>query len=152
MKHLLTLSLIITIVFLSGCDQKQKMTKITPAPYPVTAEVDTVDTYFGTAVADPYRWLEDDNSTETEAWVTAQNEVTFGYLNQIPFRNKIKERLEKIWDYPKYGVPFKKGDNYFFFKNDGMQNQYVMYIRKGLDAEPEVFLDPNNFQTMELLP
>jgi len=121
------------------------MTKIILAPYPITAEVDTVDTYFGTAVADPYRWLEDDNSKETEAWVTAQNEVTFAYLNQIPYRNKIKERLEKIWDYPKYGVPFKEGNNYFFFKNDGMQNQYVMYIRKSLDAEPEVFLDPNTF-------
>jgi len=145
MKHLLTLSLIVIMGFLMGCNQQQKMAKITPAPYPVTAEVDTVDTYFGTAVPDPYRWLEDDNSKETEEWVTAQNEVTFGYLNQIPFRDKIKTRLEQIWDYPKYGVPFKKGSNYFFFKNDGMQNQYVMYIRKDLDAEPEVFLDPNTF-------
>ena len=128
---------------MTSCEQQQK--KIVPAPYPITNKVDTVDNYFGTAVADPYRWLEDDNSEETAEWVKAQNEVTFGYFDQIPFRSKVKERLEQIWDYPKYGTPFKEGENYFFFKNDGMQNQYVMYIQKGLDAEPEVFLDPNTF-------
>ena len=111
--------------------------------YPETKRVDQVDDYFGIKVADPYRWLEDDNSEETAAWVKAENKVTFGYLEKIPFRNKIKERLEKIWDYPKYGVPFKKGENYFYFKNDGLQNQSVLYIQKGLDGKPEVFLDPN---------
>ena len=128
---------------MTSCEQQQK--KIVPAPYPVTQKVDTVDTYFGTAVADPYRWLEDDNSEETAKWVAAQNEVTTAYLNQIPFRSKIKERLEQIWDYPKYSTPFKEGDNYYYYKNDGMQNQDVIYMLKDLDAEPEVFLDPNTF-------
>lgn len=143
MKRLSYLIILIAFVVLTSCEQQQK--KIIPAPYPVTNKVDTVDNYFGTAVADPYRWLEDDNSEETAEWVKAENEVTFGYLDQIPFRTKVKERLEQIWDYPKFGTPFKEGENYFFFKNDGMQNQYVMYIQKGLDAEPEVFLDPNTF-------
>lgn len=111
--------------------------------YPVTQKVDTVDTYFGVKVADPYRWLENDTTKETSEWVKAQNKVTFDYLAKIPFREKIKERLTKIWDYPKYGTPFKKGNNYFFFKNEGMQNQSVLYIRDGLNGEPKVFLDPN---------
>jgi len=111
--------------------------------YPETKRVDQVDEYFGVKVSDPYRWLEDDNSEETTKWVDVENKVTFGYLKKIPFRNKIKERLEKIWDYPKYGVPFKKGENYFYFKNDGLQNQSVLYIQKGLKGEPKVFLDPN---------
>jgi len=145
MKRLNYLSLIIVFSLMISCKQETKRVTIVPAPYPVTEKVDTVDVYFGKEVPDPYRWLEDDNSAETEEWVKAQNEVTFGYLEQIPFRNKIKERLEQIWDYPKYGTPFKEGDNYFFFKNDGMQNQYVMYKQTSLDAEPEVFLDPNTF-------
>ena len=120
-------------------------TEIAPAPYPVAEKGDTIDVYFGTEVADPYRWLEDDNSKETAEWVIAENKVTYGYLEQIPFRQKVEDRLKQIWDYPKYGVPFKKGDNYFFFKNDGMQDQSVLYIRAGLDAEPEIFLDPNTF-------
>lgn len=111
--------------------------------YPVTQKVDTVDTYFGVKVSDPYRWLENDTTKETSEWVKAQNKVTFDYLAKIPFREKIKERLTKIWDYPKYGTPFKKGNNYFFFKNEGMQNQSVLYIRDGLNGEPKVFLDPN---------
>ena len=143
MKRFFYLFILIAFVIMTSCEQKQK--KIIPAPYPVAKKVDTVDNYFGTEVPDPYRWLEDDNSEETAEWVKAENEVTFGYLEQIPFRQKVKERLEQIWDYPKYGTPFREGENYFFFKNDGMQNQYVMYIQKGLDAEPEVFLDPNTF-------
>ena len=145
MKRLFPLFLIPAFAIMVSCEQKQKMKKITPDPYPVTNKVDTVDNYFGTNVPDPYRWLEDDNSEETAAWVAAENKVTFGYLEQIPFRNKIKSRLEEIWDYPKYGTPFKEGNNFFFFKNDGMQNQYVMYKQAGLDADPEVFLDPNTF-------
>lgn len=111
--------------------------------YPVTKKVDTVDTYFGVKVADPYRWLENDTTKETSEWVNAQNKVTFDYLAKIPFREKIKERLTKIWNFPKYGTPFKKGNNYFFFKNEGMQNQSVLYVRDGLNGEPKVFLDPN---------
>ncbi|MCB0806260.1 MAG: S9 family peptidase, partial [Bacteroidales bacterium] len=134
-----------TILLLMGCEQPVKKQKINTLPYPETKKVDTVDVYFGQEVADPYRWLEDDNSEETKQWVEAENEVTFDYLKQIPFRDKIKTRLEEIWDYPKFGVPFKEGENFYFFKNDGMQNQYVIYKQTSLDAEPEVFLDPNTF-------
>jgi prolyl oligopeptidase len=144
MNRIISIVSLVALFMLTQCGQ-QKEVKIKPAPYPVTDKIDQVDEYFGTVVADPYRWLEDDNSPETAEWVQAQNEVTFGYLEQIPFRQTIKERLEQIWDYPKYGTPFKKGENYFFFKNDGMQNQSVMYIQTALDAEPEVFLDPNTF-------
>ncbi|NOU47876.1 MAG: S9 family peptidase [Bacteroidales bacterium] len=112
--------------------------------YPETTKGNVTDSYFETVVADPYRWLEDDNSVETAGWVAAQNNITNAYLNEIDFRPALKSRLEKIWNYPKLGVPFKKGDNYFFFKNDGMQNQSVLYMRKSLDAEPVMLLDPNN--------
>jgi len=113
--------------------------------YPKTKKVDQIDNYFGTKVSDPYRWLENDTSAETAEWVKLQNKVTFGYLEQIPFREKIKQRLTKIWDYPKYGVPFKEGKYYFFYKNNGMQNQSVLYIQEGLAGDPKVFLDPNTF-------
>lgn len=111
--------------------------------YPETRKTDQVDVYFGVEVPDPYRWLEDDNSAETAEWVKTQNEITFGYLEKIPFRSKIQERLTEIWDYPRYSSPFRAGKYYFFFKNDGMQNQSVLYIQEGLDGEPQVFLDPN---------
>ncbi|MDX2442762.1 MAG: prolyl oligopeptidase family serine peptidase [Bacteroidales bacterium] len=111
--------------------------------YPVAEKVDQVDTYFGTDVSDPYRWLEDDNSEETMAWVKAQNEVTFSYLNAIPYKNKIKDRLTEIWDYEKVSTPWKEGGHYFISKNDGLQNQGVFYIMNDLDSEPELFLDPN---------
>lgn len=113
--------------------------------YPETNKVDTVDEYFGVRVPDPYRWLEDDNSDETKEWVKKQNEVTFSYLESIPYRKAIKERYENLFNFPKYSAPFKGGENFFFFKNDGLQNQSVLYIQKDLDAEPEVFLDPNKF-------
>ncbi|MBS4034015.1 MAG: S9 family peptidase [Ignavibacterium sp.] len=111
--------------------------------YPETKKVDVVDDYHGTKVADPYRWLEDDHSEETKAWVTEQNKVTFGYLESIPFRDKIKERFTQIFNYPKYGAPFKAGDKYYFFKNDGLQNQSVMYVKNDINAEAKVFFDPN---------
>lgn len=111
--------------------------------YPVTKKVDQVDDYFGTKVADPYRWLEDDNAEEVKQWVQAQNAVTFGYLDTISFRPKIKDRLTEIFNYPRYSSPFRAGECYFFTKNDGLQNQSVYYIQKGLDGTPEVFLDPN---------
>ncbi|MHB1312395.1 MAG: prolyl oligopeptidase family serine peptidase [Gemmatimonadaceae bacterium] len=113
--------------------------------YPVTKKVDHVDTYFGTRVADPYRWLEDENSPETTAWVEAQNRVTFGYLAAIPYRDALKARLETLFNYAKYGAPGRKGQNYIFSRNDGLQNQSVLYIQKGLDGSPEVLLDPNTF-------
>ena len=112
--------------------------------YPDTKKVDTIDTYFNTEVKDPYRWLEDDRSAETEAWVKVENKVTFGYLEKIPYRESLKNRLEKLWDYEKLGSPFKEGDYTYFYKNDGLQDQYVVYRQKN-DAEPEVFLDPNTF-------
>lgn len=111
--------------------------------YPVTKKVDTVDNYHGTTVPDPYRWLEDDNSEETKAWVKSQNAVTQNYLSNIPYRDKVHKRLEELWNYTRYSAPFKEGDYYYFTKNDGLQNQSVWYRQTSLGAEPEVFLDPN---------
>tara|TARA_R110002020_G_scaffold259768_2_gene473685 strand:+ start:17093 stop:19174 length:2082 start_codon:yes stop_codon:yes gene_type:complete len=115
--------------------------------YPETKKVDTVDNYFGTEVKDPYRWLEDDRSPDTEAWVKEENKATFGYLDKIPYREEIKKRLEDIWNYEKIGSPNKEGDYTYFSKNDGLQNQYVIYRYKtGEDpSTAEVFLDPNTF-------
>ncbi len=113
--------------------------------YPETKKVDTVDTYFGTEVKDPYRWLEDDRSEETEKWVETQNKTTFGYLQNIPFREDLKKRLSDLWNYEKVSSPFKEGDYTYFYKNDGLQNQYVIYRFKNEGDEPEVFLDPNTF-------
>lgn len=113
--------------------------------YPETRKGEVIDTYFGTEVADPYRWLEDDRSEETEAWVEAQNEVTFGHLEQIPFRDKIEQRLTELWNYEKVSAPRFEGDYIYFYKNDGLQNQYVVYRKKSEDGEAEVFLDPNTF-------
>ncbi len=112
--------------------------------YPATKAVDTVTTYFGTEVADPYRWLEDDMSKETGDWVKAQNKVTFGYLDNIPFRDALKERLEKLWNYEKISAPFKEGGATYYSKNDGLQNQST-YYRVNEDGDDEVFLDPNKF-------
>ncbi len=111
--------------------------------YPKTATVDTVDEYWGTSVADPYRWLENDNSPETKEWVKAQNAVTGAYLDSIPFREKVRKRLTDIWNYARQGVPFKRGDYYFFSKNDGLQNQSVYYMTKVLGEKPTIFFDPN---------
>ena len=111
--------------------------------YPVSRKTDSVDTYFGTKISDPYRWLEDDRSAETGEWVKAQNKVTFDYLATIPFREKVKERLTKIWNFSKVSAPFKKGKNYFFYKNDGIQNQSVLYVQEGLSGKSRVLLDPN---------
>ena len=112
--------------------------------YPQTAREDVVDNYFGTEVADPYRWLEDDNSEATAAWVAAQNEVTFDYLHSLPSRDKIKSRLEQLWDYPTQSAPTKHGDWYYISRNSGLQNQSVIYRKRDLEsAEEEVFLDPN---------
>ncbi|MFM7405479.1 MAG: prolyl oligopeptidase family serine peptidase [Cuspidothrix sp.] len=114
-----------------------------PLIYPTISHSHQVDEYHGTIVADPYRVLEDPDAEITKAWVEAQNQVTFSYLNEITAREKIKERLTKLWDYEKYGTPFKEGDNYFYFKNDGLQNQSVLYTLPTLDGQPRVLLDPN---------
>ncbi len=112
--------------------------------YPTTQKGNTTDTYFGTTVPDPYRWLEDDRSAETAAWVKAENEVTFNYLEQIPFRESIKKRMEQLWNYERVSAPFKEGDYTYYYKNDGLQNQSVLY-RKDKNDKEEVFLDPNTF-------
>jgi prolyl oligopeptidase len=113
--------------------------------YPVTRKYDQTDDYHGTKVADPYRWLEDDNSPETLAWVKAENEVTFAYLDRVPYRAQVKHRLQELYNYAKYSSPFRRGDAYFFFKNDGLQNQSVLYAQNGMDGAPEMLLDPNKF-------
>ncbi|WP_350293302.1 prolyl oligopeptidase family serine peptidase [uncultured Croceitalea sp.] len=137
------ITILFAIVLLASCETEKKRDPIV-VNYPTTQKVDTVDTYFGTEVKDPYRWLEDDRSPETEAWVATQNKTTFGYLDSIPFREDLKNRLEKLWNYEKLGSPFKEGEYTYFYKNNGLQNQYVVYRKKGDGAE-EVFLDPNTF-------
>ena len=111
--------------------------------YPTARKSDQVDDYHGVKVADPYRWLEELDSEETKAWVEAQNKLSFGYLAGIPVRNALKDRITKLWNYEKYGVPFREGDRYFYFRNSGLQNQSVLYTVTGLDAQPQLVLDPN---------
>ncbi|QOD59898.1 S9 family peptidase [Polaribacter haliotis] len=139
--------ILIPILFASAivvsCKTETKTTDI-KLTYPKTTKNPVIDTIFGTEVVDNYRWLEDDRSKETEAWVKAENEVTFDYLSKIPYREELKERLSELWNYEKVGTPFIEGDYTYFYKNDGLQNQYVVYRKKG-DSEPEVFLDPNTF-------
>jgi prolyl oligopeptidase len=130
----------------SSTDEQPKQERI-PVEYPKTAKMDHTDNYFGTQVADPYRWLETIDSSEVAKWVEAQNKTTFGLLEKIPYRKQIRERLEKIWNYPKFGAPFHRGNHYFFYKNNGLQNQSVLYIMNGLTDEPKMFLDPNTFST-----
>lgn len=115
--------------------------------YPESKKGEVVDDYFGTKVADPYRWLEDETSAETKAWVEEQNKLTFGYLDKIPYREKLKARLTQLSNYPRISAPTRRGNTYFFTKNDGLQNQSVYYIQQGLNGKPEVFLDPNKFST-----
>ncbi|MBU1620055.1 MAG: prolyl oligopeptidase family serine peptidase [Gammaproteobacteria bacterium] len=147
----------VALVLLTACGQPGDTTKTQdtlmtetqaahPFTYPVTNKGDVVDTYFEEKVADPYRWLEDDRSSETGNWVKEQNKVTFAYLEQISYRDQIKQRLEALWNYEKVGAPFIEGEYTYFFKNNGLQNQSVLYRKKG-EGEAEVFLDPNTFST-----
>ncbi len=153
MKNLINLLIIVAFFMTTSCDTTKetvktttvkKATKTMAIKYPMTRKSNVKTEYFGTTVADPYKWLEDDMSEETAAWVKAENKVTYSYLDQIPYRNKIKDRLEKLWNYEKIGTPFKRGDYQYFYKNDGLQNQYVIWRQKG-DGEATVFLDPNKF-------
>ncbi|MDK2771838.1 MAG: prolyl oligopeptidase family serine peptidase [Flavobacterium sp.] len=139
-----SISLILAVTTIVACKKDEIKEIDMSVQYPITKKVDTVDTYFGEQIKDPYRWLEDDRSAETEAWVKAENEVTFGYLNKIPFRSKIKERMEKLWNYEKISAPFVEGKFTYFYKNDGLQNQSVLY-RKNESGKEEIFLDPNTF-------
>ncbi|CAL2088643.1 Prolyl endopeptidase [Tenacibaculum dicentrarchi] len=123
---------------------EKNIQKNTTLNYPKTAKKPIVDDYFGTKITDNYRWLEDDKSTETENWVKAENDVTFNYLSKIPYREQLKDRLSELWNYEKLGTPFKEGDYTYFYKNDGLQNQSVLY-RKDAQGNEEVFLNPNTF-------
>ena len=137
-----------TALVLLGCNNNNiSKNQTNTVTYPKTKKVDTITNYFGTQVKDPYRWLEDDMSEETARWVKDQNKTTFGYLENIPFREELKQRLTTLWNYEKVGAPFKEGDYSYFYKNDGLQNQYVIYRYKtGQDPDKaEVFLDPNTF-------
>lgn len=129
----------------SGDIKKTESTMNMPhLTYPETRRMDHVDTLWGTAVPDPYRWLEDDNSDETKAWVQAENKLTRSFLDSIPFRDAIRKRYEELFNYEKVGSPYKVGDRYFIYKNDGLQNQSVIYVREGKDGEDRVFIDPNS--------
>ncbi len=114
-----------------------------PLPYPQTRREEVMDDYFGTSVADPYRWLEDANAEETAQWVARQNELTYAYLNQLPERAALRDRLTELYDYPRYSLPFQESGRTFFFRNNGLQNQSVLYVQDGLEAEPRPLLDPN---------
>jgi len=138
MKNLIIL--IIAMTLLISCNGPS----VKKIEYPVSKKGDVADNYFGTEVPDPYRWMEDDRSDETAAWVAEQNKVTLGYLETIPYREEIKTRLEKIWNYEKFTSPYKKGEYTYFTRNDGLQNQYVLYRQKD-NEDPEIFLDPNKF-------
>src|SRR5215212_1231049 len=127
------------VCLLAGAAQQM----IKPITYPVARKGDQTDDYHGVKVADPYRWLEDLDSPETRAWVEAENKLTFGFLESIPQRTAIKERLTKLWNYEKYGIPFREGKRYFYTRNSGLQNQAVLYTVKSLDGQPQMVLDPN---------
>ncbi|MGY6561418.1 MAG: prolyl oligopeptidase family serine peptidase [Luteibaculaceae bacterium] len=147
MQHKKTVSILAFAGLLSACGTSEKETAQVgpqlPLTYPVTKKVDTVHTYFGVEIADPFQWLEDDNSDETKAWVTAQNELTFGFLNQIPFKQQLRDRFEELFNYKKVGSPSLVGDYKFYYANDGLQNQAVIYFKKGEDGDEKVFIDPN---------
>jgi prolyl oligopeptidase len=130
------LACFLPLLAVAGCSHS-------PLAYPPTRQVEQWDTYHGTPVPDPYRWLEDANAPETQAWVEAQNQVTFAYLSRLPAREAIRSRLKELWNYERFGIPFRQGNRYFLSRNDGLQNQSVLYTLESLDAEPRVLLDPN---------
>jgi len=136
------------VLSITACQQEKTIdskTDISVKPYPTSQKGTQQDNYFGTLVDDPYRWLEDDLSADTKNWIKAQNEVTDDYLSQIPYREQIRKRLENLWNYEKEGAPFKEGEYIYYYKNNGLQNQHVLYRKKGEKGTEEVFLDPNKF-------
>jgi len=143
MKNWFALLAVTTLLAACASNMNSPSASSTKLVYPVTKKVALIENLHGTPVPDPYRWLEDDNSAETKAWVEAQNKVTFAYLEQIPARAKLKERLTKLWNYERYGTPTKEGGRYVFSKNDGLQNQSVLYTMRSLEETPKVLLDPN---------
>ena len=145
MKRNILIVITLSVIFMSNTFA-QNLSNM-PIRYPQTQKCDTVDHYFGTAVPDPYRWLEDDYSEQTANWVKAQNKLTQNYLAQIPYRQQMKKHLMEIMNYPKEGAPWKKGDRYFFYRNNGLQNQSVLYYKNSLEGEPVELLDPNKLST-----
>lgn len=143
MKRLIYLG---SICILCACSPSEDSEKQSNLIYPDTKKVDTVDTYFGVEVPDPYRWLEDDQSDETAEWVNMQNKVTFAYLEKIPFKAKLEKRLGELFNYERLSAPNQHGEYYYYYKNDGLQNQSVLYRKPTLDGESEVFLNPNTFK------
>ncbi|HPH21596.1 MAG TPA: S9 family peptidase, partial [Haliscomenobacter sp.] len=138
--------LAILLLFLSACGAKKEkstMDEQLKVSYPTTDTVAHVDDYHGTKVSDPYRWLEADTAENVKKWVKSQNAVTTDYLEKIPYRKAIADRYTELYNFPKVSSPTKVGDYYFFYKNDGLQNQAVIYVQKGLNGDPEVFIDPN---------
>jgi prolyl oligopeptidase len=142
MRHFSSLQLLLMVSTSVAMGQNTQ-----PLSYPNARKTDQVDTYHGTQVKDPYRWLEDDRSAETADWVKAENKVTFDYLAQIPYRKQMQDRLEQVYNYPKYSAPSRRGDWYYYSKNDGLQNQSVLYRQRGLGATPEIVIDPNKLST-----
>lgn len=140
MKKLFLIGL---VAYTSSCSTETEMKENKGLSYPETKKEDVVDEYFGTQVSDPYRWLENDTASDTEAWVRAQNKVTEAYMEKIPFREDVEKRLTELFNYPRLSSPYKVGEYYFFYKNDGLQNQAVIYYQKGKDGDPMVFIDPN---------
>jgi prolyl oligopeptidase len=142
MKIVTLFTFVFINVFMLSCTNQKETTMFN---YPSTKKDDTVDIYFGEKVSDPYRWLENDTSEATGEWVKKQNDITFSYLKNITYRNKVMTRLEKLFNYERLSEPFKEGDYYYFYKNDGLQNHNVLFRKKGIDGAPEIFLDPNTF-------
>lgn len=154
MKSLTVLAL--GILMFTGCSHQSSTVSTGDSEstdvgsYPETKKSDHVDIYFGTEVPDPYRWLEDDLSVETREWIEAQNEITFEYLDRIPFRDRIEDRITALWNYERQSAPFKRGDYVYYYKNDGLQNHSVIYRFSNDDrSDEEVFLDPNTFSEDE---
>ena len=145
--------LLLTLLFACEGEKERERTDFTPIEidYPDTRTDEVVDDYHGTMIEDPFRWLEVDTAAEVKDWVQRQNEVTFGYLESLPAREKISDRLTDLYNYPRYSAPRKVGDYYFFHKNDGLQNQAVIYRQKGLESDPEVFIDPNELSEEGLI-
>lgn len=142
-KKISAIIVLVLLIFLPACQKQGEKETQAQLTYPVTKKVEQVDDYFGTKVEDSYRWLEDEKSEDVANWVEEQNKITFSYLESIPYREKLRQRITEVYNYPRYSSPFRAGEYYFFYKNDGLQNQSVIYIQKGLDGEPEVFIDPN---------
>ncbi len=145
-------SAIVAVTLLSRASAQNSTAGVTqqmirPMNYPVARKSDQVDDYHGVKVADPYRWLEDLDSEETRSWIEAENKLSFAFLEAIPVRSALKDRLTKLWNYEKYGPPFKEGKRYFYTRNSGLQNQSILYTVTSLDGQPQVAIDPNTLST-----